>query len=135
MRAARGWQSYRGDARFQTWLFQIIVHAFRDQWARDQRRLTSSSIDAADPADQRAIDPADAAAGVELSERVAAIVSALPPRQREVIVLVVYEKLTCTQAAVFLGLSESNVRANLHYARQRLRAQLATYLPEHCHDR
>jgi RNA polymerase sigma-70 factor (ECF subfamily) len=55
-------------------------------------------------------------------------VSALPPRQREVLVLVAYEGLGPSEAAGMLGISESNARANLAHARQRLKQQLAPYI-------
>jgi RNA polymerase sigma-70 factor (ECF subfamily) len=130
VRAARSWQTYRGEARFSTWLFQIVVHVFRDYQAR--RRNSTAPLDDT-VADPRSVDPAGAVAAKELSERIAAAVSVLPPRQREVLVLVVYENLTCAQAADILELNESAVRANLYLARQQLRCCLARYLPEHCH--
>ena len=55
---------------------------------------------------------------------------ALPPRQREVLVLTSYEQLRPGEVAEVLGISESNVHANLHYARARLREELASYLTE-----
>jgi len=54
----------------------------------------------------------------------------LPPRQREVLVLTAYEQLRPGEVAEVLGISESSVHANLHYARARLREELAPYLSE-----
>src|SRR3712207_6682754 len=30
LRASRGWRTFRGQAKFQPWLFQVVVNAFRD---------------------------------------------------------------------------------------------------------
>jgi RNA polymerase sigma factor (sigma-70 family) len=66
----------------------------------------------------------------ELGRLIAARVSALPPRQREVLVLTVYQALTPRQVGEILGISEANVHSTLHVARQRLQKELAAYLAE-----
>jgi len=125
LKAHRGWQSFRGQSAFRTWLFQVIVNCFRDRCRDrgDRNETLPESI-----ADARAVDPAAAAQGRELGERVAAEVSRLPPRQREVLVLIAYEQLSAAEVAVLLGLTEQNVRTTLHLARQRLRQRLERYL-------
>lgn len=146
--AARGWKSYagRGGATFRTWLFQVVVNAFRDRLERAGRRQdvaaggVGRSGDAVRGAghhplteqlpDPRALDPSAAAQAGELGEMTARLVSALPPRQREVLVLCAYENLSAPEAAAVLGISHQNVRTCLHLARERLRQQLAPYLGE-----
>ena len=44
--------------------------------------------------------------------------------------LITYEQLRPREVAEVLGISESNVHVNLHYARARLREELAPYLSE-----
>ena len=73
-------------------------------------------------------DPVLHVAGEEIGALVARHVSALPPRQREVLVLVAYEDLSPGEAARVLGISESNARASLHFARERLNRELAKYV-------
>jgi len=55
-------------------------------------------------------------------------VSRLPPRQREVLVLIVFEKLSTSETAALVGISEQNVHATLSAARARLKQRLAPYL-------
>lgn len=130
-RAARGWQTFRGGdndlAAFRSWLNRIVINAFRDQLAR---RASSELAEAADPADPRSDDPAATAAAGELGQLVARHVSNLPPRQREVLVLIAYEGHDAAEVAEMLNLTEANVRTTLHLARQKLRAKLARHLPE-----
>jgi RNA polymerase sigma-70 factor (ECF subfamily) len=121
VRVARSWKSFRGDAQFRTWLFRIVVNAFRD-WAAP--RPVPERLEA-DPPDRRAGDPCSEAAAAELGRRIAERVSALPPRQREVLVLVSYEGLSPREVAEVLGITEANVHATLHVARKRLRRELA----------
>lgn len=126
VRAIRGSDGFRGQARFTTWLFQIIVNCFRDRLrARGMEEMDTEVVDARIP------DPASAVDGQELGRLVAQRVSSLPPRQREVMVLVVFENMSVWDAAEVLGISETNVRVNLSYARQRLKHELASFLSEY----
>ena len=54
----------------------------------------------------------------------------LPPRQREVLILVSYEGLSPREIASMLDITEANVHATIHAARRRLRRQLAPYMAE-----
>ena len=124
LRASRSWRTFRGESSFQTWLMQIVVNVFRDRLKRRRQAepLSDRLIDG------RADDPVQVASARELEERVAFFVSRLPPRQRAVVVLVVYEKLTLTQAARWMGTTPQSARTNLHHARKKLRTQLEPYL-------
>jgi RNA polymerase sigma-70 factor (ECF subfamily) len=128
VRAAGAYQTLRDAERFKPWFFQIVVNVFRDGHRRD--RVQSGSSEAADLPDPSATSPASALSARETSELVAACVSALPPRQREVIVLVVYEGMTGAEASEVLGISDGNVRTTLHLARENLRRQLGPLLDE-----
>jgi RNA polymerase sigma-70 factor (ECF subfamily) len=126
LRAARGWKSFRGEAQFRTWLFRIVINAWHDH-----RSARESPVELpAEMLDTRVTDPGAATEAAELGEFVAKLVSQLPPRQREVLVLTTYEGLGPDEVAEVLGTSAGNVRTNLHLARERLRRQLAPYLSE-----
>jgi RNA polymerase sigma-70 factor, ECF subfamily len=128
-RAARGIGSFRGQSQFRTWFYRIIITAFRDHTAAAARQCGSGEL-SDELADPRGEDPATAAMASELRALIARRVSALPLRQREVLVLISYQQLRPREVAEVLGISESNVHANLHYARARLREELAPYLTE-----
>ena len=130
VRVSRGWESFRGEARFRTWLYRIVINVFRDGHAARSR--TEPLKD--DPPDPRSPDPASEAWASELGQLVADRVSALPPRQREVLVLIAYEGLSPAEVARLLAISEANVHATLHVARRRLRAQLGSLLMERCDE-
>ena len=87
--ASRSWKTYRGEAQFRTWLFRIVVNTFRNRLARP----TGPKSLETDLVDVRQRSPSDLAAAAELSETIARCVAELPLRQREVLVLSVYENL------------------------------------------
>lgn len=124
LRAARNWRTFRGESQVTTWLFRIVVNAFRDRYrARDDVESIESEPPASD-------DPTRSIEADELGEIVARHVSSLPPRQREVLVLIAYEQLGTSDAAAVLDMSEQSVRTNLHFARERMREKLAKYMRE-----
>jgi RNA polymerase sigma-70 factor, ECF subfamily len=126
LRASRSWDSFRMQSKFTTWLFQIVINVFRDQL----RKRTAVEQVNEDVIDHAAFSPAEVVSGSELGELVARHVSSLPPRQREVLVLVAYEQMRPSEAAHVLGISEQSARTNLHFARQTLKKHLAVYLGE-----
>jgi len=63
----------------------------------------------------------------ELSEEVRRAVAALPPLQREVVVLFEYEELSLAEVAAVVGADTGTVKSRLHRARQGLRRALAPY--------
>ena len=129
VRAASRWRTFRGAASFKSWFFQIVVNAFRDGVRRGRSGPAVESLDADVPA-IGALDPSAVAAGEEIGAIVARHVSSLPPRQREVFVLVAYEEISPGEAAQVLGITESNARATLHFARERLKRELSKYFGE-----
>jgi len=128
-RAARAADSFRGQSQFRTWFYRIVISAFRDQSVTAARRRSAGEL-TDELADPRGDDPAAATMAEELRELVAQRISALPSRQREVLVLTAYEEMRPREVAEVLGISASNVHATLHYARARLREELADYLTE-----
>jgi RNA polymerase sigma-70 factor, ECF subfamily len=124
-RAARSWRSFRGEASCRTWLFRIVINVFRDQLDRQPTVELPEEL-----GDDHSIDVHEQLAARELAERIAELISGLPPRQREVLVLSAYERLQPMEIAELLGTTEANVYSTLHVARARLKLQLAPYFAE-----
>jgi RNA polymerase sigma-70 factor (ECF subfamily) len=124
VRVARSWKTFRREARFQTWLFRIVINVFRSRLAaaKGQPVLVSNEV-----VDTHGADPAIGAQDNELAELIATRVSALPTRQREVMILISFEGLTVKETASLLDITEANVHATLGAARARLTRELAPY--------
>ena len=71
------------------------------------------------------LDPLEDLLSAERSEVVARAVLALPPFQREAIVLFEYEELSLEEIAEVAGIEAGAVKARLHRARETLRRRLA----------
>ena len=113
--------SYRGESRFSTWLYRVVVNAARDRLRRDgaQRRNEAAfaEAEAMTRAGQAAID----AEALWLRQMLAGLADDL----RATVVLVLQEGLRHAEAAEVLGVSESTVSWRMHEVRRRLRALAA----------
>jgi RNA polymerase sigma-70 factor, ECF subfamily len=126
LKAYRGLGSFKKEARFSSWLYQIAVNTCRDRQRR-RRGRTLVSLDEVDTSDARLLPAASAIEVVEgrdLSRLVAAAVEALPADQREVIVLKEYEGLTFLEIADTLDLPISTVKTRLYRGLGQLRQRL-----------
>ena len=123
--ASRSWRSFRADACFTTWLYRILVNAHRDYLRR--AKPPHAPLPAA-LEDGRQGDPSGRVVQDELHEQVRRAIARLPTRQREVLVLSVYEHLPTEQIAAALEISPANVHSTLFVARQQLRELLKPYL-------
>jgi RNA polymerase sigma-70 factor (ECF subfamily) len=77
--------------------------------------------------DSAACGPIDAA-GWERGEMVAQAVAALPPLQREALILAEYEEMSLEEIARATGVELAAVKSRLHRARENLRRMLAPLL-------
>jgi RNA polymerase sigma factor (sigma-70 family) len=106
------------DAR--PWLFGIARNVLRSHW-RSRRDAPAAADRAEDPWDA-VIDRLDSAGR---APALMAAITALPPAERDVLLLVAWEQLTPAQAALALGIPAGTARSRLHRARAALRLVLA----------
>jgi RNA polymerase sigma factor (sigma-70 family) len=117
---------FKGEAKFTTWLYGVVVNAFRDHYRRSRtlkRFRTGLSVLAA-----LAIGPD----GRDLYRRswMASELSRLDPLLRETVVLVIGEDMTHGEAANALGVAESTVSWRMHEAKRRLSARTLKEVPD-----
>ena len=137
----RGLSSFEGRSSLKTWLFSILVNRARTTGAREARSVpiadTGPVVDAsrfgpsgawAEPPEQW-IEEAESRVDAEkLRHLLRTAIDALPPRQREVVLLRDVEGLTSTEVCEVLAISEANQRVLLHRGRGKLRQALETTL-------
>jgi len=125
--AYRHLKEFRGESSFRTWLYRILLNLHRDgirRRSREESRLDKLRRDAEGGLAGRADEPDAGARAVELEEVIRRRVAALPDRQREVLVLHVYQGLDYRAIAAALGCSYDDVKVNLSLARRRLKEEL-----------
>ena len=136
VRDAQGNATWKGDARFSTWLYTIARNLCIDRARRSAVR-GSESIDgptngepeATTTLHERIAAPGpetDAVvAGREAARRIDRAVAELPDDQREVFLMREVMELPFAEIASVVGVSEPTVKSRMRYALEKLRAALA----------
>lgn len=109
-----GW---RGESRFTTWLYRVVVNATHDAMRQDSTRQRYERDAAGSSWRARVVDAGRAGDAKWLHE----VLGKLSRKQRETVILVLAEGLTHAEAAQVLGVREGTVSWRLHAARKRLR--------------
>jgi RNA polymerase sigma-70 factor (ECF subfamily) len=120
VRALRALQAgrYEERLRLEAWLVTIVTRVAIDMRRRERRRPTTEAEEAA---------VHDGGAGGERLARaleLARWLDALPPEQREAVVLKYFEGFTSAEVGVALGVSEGAIEQRLLRARATLRRRL-----------
>lgn len=122
---------FRGDARFSTWFYRILVNLALDHRRRQRwwQRVVAHDRDDEDVAlverqPAREPDPGERVSEEQTMTRLWEAVHRLSPQQRAAVVLSVQEQLSTAQIAAVLECSEPTVRVHLHRAVQALRKTL-----------
>ena len=111
--------SFRGDAKFTTWLYGITFNACRD-WRRRRRSFGAFSEKLA-----ILVGLADKPDGRDLYDAIwiRSAISRLKPALRDTAILVAGQQLTHAEAAAILGIAEATVAWRMHEVRRILAAE------------
>ena len=109
--------SFRGEAKFSTWLYRIVVNACRDRWRH--RAIAQRAT-----ADFAAIEDLNRAADADRGEQmdwVWQMLSRFSEDVRDTAILVLAQQLNHGEAAEVLGVKESTVSWRMHELRKELK--------------
>lgn len=113
---------YRDTNEFSTWLYRIAINVARDAGRRQRTRW---NLWRSTPPPVRQVEsPVDAACRQELRQHVAEVLSNLPEKYREPVVLRHFGQLTFAQVAEVLGLPESTVKSRIQTGLLKVRTEL-----------
>jgi RNA polymerase sigma-70 factor (ECF subfamily) len=147
---------FEGRSSLKTWLFRILTNRAISRAQREGRSIPFSSLEDIDidhaepavdpgqflPADHRWSGhwvsfpsnwqemPEERLLSQETRAHLEEAINALPPSQREIIILRDIEGWTSVEICGFLGISEVNQRVLLHRARSKVRTVLEKYFQE-----
>lgn len=123
MKAYQALPRFRAGAAFRPWVLRIVSNEARNQ-GRRRGRQARLAVRHAGLAPGWTTTPEESAVGEDDRQRLAAAVSALPDRDREIIALRWFAGLTEAELAVALDCRPGTVKSRLSRALDRLRAAL-----------
>ncbi|WP_185964448.1 RNA polymerase sigma factor [Aliikangiella marina] len=132
LRAYTGLSSFRFGAEPFTWLYRTLKNVSSEL---NKRHLRHQGGEGGSLNDDNTLGHAnalesqwsgqdelgDALASYKMAKQVKNLVDQLPPQQKEIVILRVFEELSVQQTAKILGCREGTVKANLHKAMNNLR--------------
>jgi RNA polymerase sigma-70 factor (ECF subfamily) len=122
LHAYRAMGSYRGEAKFTSWLLRIVRNCAVDAYRRVRReRATAPGDDQEDPAARHVADQSSAA---DERIRITAAVRALPIDLREPFVIIEILGFNYREASTILGVKVGTIKSRMHRARATLMAAL-----------
>jgi RNA polymerase sigma-70 factor (ECF subfamily) len=121
----RGLATFEGRSSLRAWTFTILVNQARTRGAREARTVPRPELEYG--AREPAKTPEGVVLGKEVLLQIDRALSALPPRQRQVVTMRDICGMTAEETCAALGISPTNQRVLLHRARAALRPALAEY--------
>ncbi len=118
LRSFKGLAGFRFRSAPFTWLYRMT----RNVCSEFNRRRRGEALDS-EPRDAGRT-PEQQIADLQAARRVRQLVSVLPARQREVVLLRIFEDLSVRETATAMGCREGTVKALLHKATRRLQLDL-----------
>lgn len=122
LRAIRALSGYRGDAAFRTWLLAIAANEARGAMRKGARRR-EEPLDHAAPLPD-GVDGEGAVMQRLQVERIRELLPGLPDKQRQAVLLRVFDGLSFREVGEAIGSSEGAARVNYFHGIGRLRAML-----------
>ncbi len=124
VRAFKGLASFRRAASVRSWLYRIAINCALT-WLRDHKREQPAELPEDALVDAAPIAPTRMIHGQQgLALRTA--IAQLPPKQKLVLELRVYDDLSFKEVAELADCTENTAKVNFHYAVKRLREIMRT---------
>ncbi len=112
LRVIRSLHTFRGDAKFSTWLFQIALNICRDGIRKKSGRVFVPMEEIEEPSCNPDIDPER----LMRSHAVRQMIRELPPKMKEAILLRYYHNMDDTEIAAVTGCPVGTVKTRCHRA-------------------
>lgn len=117
--------TFRGEAKFTTWLLRIAVNHAKNRIKYLGRRPNESGgLESVPDAPSRLVAPDAALEAAELEDIMQKAINALGEEQRVVLLLRDVEELSYEEICEITGLAEGTVKSRLHRARMALKDHL-----------
>lgn len=121
LKAYKSLASFKGEAKFSSWLYSIVYHACLDKIKKNTKRYQEIEIN--EYTEQKLEDLDGVLQQLdrkERAERIAQCLDMLPEEERAIIWLFYFEEKSLNEILEITHLSKSNVKVKLHRARKKL---------------
>jgi RNA polymerase sigma factor (sigma-70 family) len=120
LRAYKNLRSFRGEARFSTWLYRIAYNCFREDVRKRKELVGIDEAKLQTEQDPQTVDPA-------LKHDLMHALSLLPLHERSAVLLCCQNGLSHDEAARVLDIPLGTVKTNVLRGRQKLKRTLAAW--------
>lgn len=121
--------SFKGEAKFSTWLFKIAYHKSLDRIKKNKRSSTLELVE--NLAEDASMDFENGLAIMLMEERKEIIkncILKLPEIEAAIITLYYYDEQSVKEIAEITNLSQDNVKVKLHRSRKLLYSSLVNHI-------
>jgi RNA polymerase sigma-70 factor (ECF subfamily) len=118
LKAYRALPGFRFESSFKTWLTTIALNLCRSELMKSKREMVEIPPNLADPGFENRKEQEEAEHQKADLNR---LLDRLPPRQKEVVTLRIYQELPFKEIARLLKSNETAVKVNFHHAMVSLR--------------
>ena len=122
LRAYKNIRSFRGEAKFSTWLYRIAYNCFREEARKRKELVGIDETQLAAQEDPQTVDPA-------LKHDLMHALQLLPLHERSAILLCCQNGLSHDEAARVLDIPLGTVKTNVLRGREKLKKTLAAWGP------
>ena len=129
LKAFTALKSYKGEAKFSTWLYKIAYYRSLDYLKKNKRQLQTSAIDISEEYSIAALDETlDELESAERKQMIRQAMEELAPDDSIIITLYYFEELSLKEIAKVMGLTPNNVKVRLFRSRSRMAKVLKSKL-------
>ena len=128
LKAYHGLASFKGSAKFSTWIYKITYRCGLDYLKKRKRHPYTVPAEDAHLIGKIKVDPATPLVTKERSLRIKKAIGQLPGELGSLILLYYFEELSLREIAEVTGRSENSIKVSLHRGRKRLAALLPDML-------
>jgi RNA polymerase sigma-70 factor (ECF subfamily) len=123
-------KNIKSASSFKTWLYRIVVNKCYDK-LRIRKRNPEFRMDEnawALISNRISEDPSTEMENSETARIINLLTEKLSPKQKAVFILSDIEEMSNEEISAITGMSRTNIKANLHYARKRIREMIEKHL-------
>jgi RNA polymerase sigma-70 factor (ECF subfamily) len=123
-------QKIRSAGSFKTWLYRIVINKCYDQLRKKKRNPEFNTDEKtwALISNHISEEPTAQMENKETAQIINFLTNKLSPKQKAVFVLSELEEMSNEEIATITGMSKANIKANLHFAREKMCELIEKYI-------